>query len=93
MPTPLIKRGADAGVLTARQAKHLNHGRQIRDGMAHGQVTYAVMPPTMAVPMVTTSFVIATELCATPRLVITAVLDGKAPAALPLRPRPETRRP
>jgi hypothetical protein len=32
--------------------------------MAHGQTTHAVMPPAMAVPMVTTSFTIVSELCA-----------------------------
>ncbi|MEV0495433.1 hypothetical protein [Streptomyces atratus] len=60
----LIKQGADAGILTARQAEFLDYGRQIRKGMAHGKTTHAVMPPAMAVPMVTTSFAIVTELCA-----------------------------
>jgi hypothetical protein len=60
----LIKRGAADGILTARQAEYLDCGRQIRNGMAHGQTTHAVMPPAMAVPMVTTSFTIVSELCA-----------------------------
>ncbi|MFE6906767.1 hypothetical protein [Streptomyces erythrochromogenes] len=61
-----IQQGADTGVLTARQAEYLDYGRQIRNGMAHGQATHAAMPPAMAVPMVTTSFTIVSELCATP---------------------------
>ncbi|WP_237550263.1 hypothetical protein [Streptomyces sp. SID1034] len=60
----LIKQGAADGILTARQAEYLDYGRQIRNGMAHGQTTHAVMPPAMAVPMVTTSFAIVSELCA-----------------------------
>ncbi|MFF6786984.1 hypothetical protein [Streptomyces sp. NPDC012510] len=60
----LIKQGAADGVLTARQEEYLDYGRQIRNGMAHGQTTHAVMPPAMAVPMVTTSFTIVSELCA-----------------------------
>jgi hypothetical protein len=59
----LIEQGADAGILTARQAEYLDYGRKIRNGMAHGRTTHAVMPPAMAVPMVTTSFAIFTELC------------------------------
>jgi hypothetical protein len=59
----LIEQGADAGILTARQAEYLAYGRKIRNGMAHRQTTHAVMPPAMAVPMVTTSFAIFTELC------------------------------
>ncbi|MFD3504334.1 hypothetical protein [Streptomyces sp. NPDC058678] len=62
----LIEQGADAGILTARQAEYLDYGRQIRNGMAHGQTTHAVMPPAMAVPLVTTSFAIVTEFCAAP---------------------------
>ncbi|MEU1371973.1 hypothetical protein ABZ454_38680 [Streptomyces sp. NPDC005803] len=64
----LIKQGAAAdGILTARQAEYLDFfDRQIRNGMAHGQTTHAVMPPAMAVPMVTTSFAIVSELCAAP---------------------------
>ncbi|WP_329449269.1 DUF4145 domain-containing protein (plasmid) [Streptomyces sp. NBC_01426] len=62
----LIKQGADTGVLTVRQAEYLDYGRQIRNGMAHGQTTHAAMPPAMAVPMVTTSFTIVSELCAAP---------------------------
>ncbi|WP_258314397.1 hypothetical protein [Streptomyces sp. Act143] len=42
----------------------LDYGRQIRNGMAHGQTTHAVMPSAVAVPMVTTSFAIVSELCA-----------------------------
>ncbi len=34
--------------------------------MAHGQTTHAAMPPTMAVPMVTTSFTIVAELRTAP---------------------------
>ncbi|AWZ08474.1 hypothetical protein DRB96_32945 [Streptomyces sp. ICC1] len=34
--------------------------------MAPGRTTHAVMPPAMAVPMVTTSFAIVSELCAAP---------------------------
>ncbi|MFJ7905151.1 hypothetical protein ACIQ6V_32495 [Streptomyces sp. NPDC096198] len=60
----LIKQGAADGILTARQAEYLDYGRQIRNGMAHGQTTHTVMPPAMAVPMVTTSFTIVSELCA-----------------------------
>lgn len=60
----LIKQGAADGVLTARQAEYLDYGRQIRNGMAHGHTTHAVMPLAMAVPMVTTSFAIVSELCA-----------------------------
>ncbi|MFI8365203.1 hypothetical protein ACIGD1_34250 [Streptomyces sp. NPDC085612] len=62
----LIQQGADSGVLTARQAQYLDYGRKIRNGMAHGQTTHAAMPPAMAVPMVTTSFTIVSELCAAP---------------------------
>ncbi|MGX5187069.1 hypothetical protein ACWKT5_31000 [Streptomyces avermitilis] len=62
----LIKHGADDGILTARQAEYLDYGRQIRKGMAHGQNTHAVMPPAIAVPLVTISFTIVTELCAAP---------------------------
>ncbi|MER5853596.1 hypothetical protein ABT126_43525 [Streptomyces sp. NPDC002012] len=62
----LIQQGADAGTLTARQAEYLDYGRQIRNGMAHGKTTHAVMPSAMAVPMVTTSFAIVSELCAAP---------------------------
>ncbi|MFD9574899.1 hypothetical protein ACFWBI_34390 [Streptomyces sp. NPDC059982] len=62
----LIQQGAETGVLTARQAEHLDYGRQIRNGMAHGKTTHAAMPPAMAVPMVTTSFTIVSELCAAP---------------------------
>ncbi|MDT0567137.1 hypothetical protein RM704_06600 [Streptomyces sp. DSM 3412] len=51
----LIKQGAASGSLTARQAEYLDHGRQIRNGMARGQSTHAVIPPVMAIPMVTTS--------------------------------------
>jgi hypothetical protein len=40
----LIEQGADAGILTARQAEYLDYGRQIRNGMAHGKTTHAVMP-------------------------------------------------
>jgi hypothetical protein len=61
----LIKQGTAGGVLTARQAEYLDYGRQIRNGMAHGRTTHTAMPPTMAVPMVTTSFTIVSELCAT----------------------------
>jgi hypothetical protein len=43
-----VKQGADAGVLRVRQAEYLDYGRQIRNGMAHGQTTHAVMPPAMA---------------------------------------------
>jgi hypothetical protein len=50
----LIKQGATDGILTARQAEYLDYGR------------HAVMPPAMAVPMVTTSFAIVSELCAAP---------------------------
>ncbi len=60
------EQGAADGVLTARQAEYLDYGRQIRNGMAHGQTTHAVMPPAMVVPMVTTSFAIVSELCAAP---------------------------
>ncbi|MCV2459401.1 hypothetical protein OEB94_09015 [Streptomyces sp. ICN988] len=42
-------------LLTAVQADMLDTGRQIRNGMAHGQATHAVMPPAMAIPMVQTS--------------------------------------
>ncbi|WP_369780669.1 hypothetical protein [Streptomyces sp. R33] len=56
---------AETGVLTARQAD-LDYGRQIRNGMAHGKTTHAVMPPATAVPMVTTSFTVVSELCAAP---------------------------
>ncbi|MEV0696152.1 hypothetical protein [Streptomyces sp. NPDC050388] len=62
----LIKQGADASILTARQAEHLDYGRQIRNGMAHGQTIHAAMPPAMAAEMVTTSFAIVSELCAAP---------------------------
>jgi len=34
--------------------------------MADGQTTHAVMPPAMAIPMVTTSFTIVSELCTAP---------------------------
>ncbi|WP_328834807.1 hypothetical protein [Streptomyces europaeiscabiei] len=60
----LIKGGAADGILTERQAEYLDYGRQIRNGMAHGETTHAVMPPAMAVPMVTTSFATVSELCA-----------------------------
>ncbi|MFI8193890.1 hypothetical protein ACIF8T_34890 [Streptomyces sp. NPDC085946] len=60
----LIKQGTDVGILTERQAKHLGYSRKIRNGMAHGQTTHAVMPPAMAAEMVTTSFAIVSELCA-----------------------------
>ncbi|MGW2515173.1 hypothetical protein ACWC0A_38600 [Streptomyces scopuliridis] len=60
----LIKQGVADGILTARQAEYLDYGRQIRNGMAHGRTTLAVMPPAMAVQMVTTSFAIVSELCA-----------------------------
>ncbi|WP_331756402.1 hypothetical protein [Streptomyces sp. NBC_01568] len=62
----LIKQGADTGILTARQAEYLDDGRKIRNGMAHGKTTHAAMPPAMAVPMVTTSFTIVSELCVEP---------------------------
>ncbi|MFE7357230.1 hypothetical protein ACFU8Q_29795 [Streptomyces sp. NPDC057543] len=62
----LIKKSAADGVLTARQAGYLDYGRQIRNGMAHGQTTHAAMPLAMAVPMVTTSFAIVSELCTAP---------------------------
>ncbi|WP_256340470.1 hypothetical protein [Streptomyces sp. 2231.1] len=55
--------GASDGILTTRQAEYLDYGQQIRNGMAHGQTTHAVTPPAMAVPMVTTSFTIVSELC------------------------------
>ncbi|KPC80628.1 hypothetical protein [Streptomyces sp. NRRL S-4] len=60
----LIKQGADAGILTARQAEYLDDGRQIRNRLVHGHTVHAVMPRAMAVPMVTTSFAIVSELCA-----------------------------
>jgi hypothetical protein len=59
----LIKQGAADGILTARQAEYLDYGRQIRNGMARGRTTHAVMPPVMAVLAVTTSFALVTELC------------------------------
>lgn len=62
----LIQQGAETGVLTARQAECLDYGRQIRNGMAHSKTTHAAMPPAMAVPMVTTSFTIVSDLCAAP---------------------------
>ncbi|WP_055714101.1 hypothetical protein [Streptomyces torulosus] len=62
----LIKQGAADGVLTVWQAEYLDYGRQIRNGMAHGQTAHAVMPPAVAVPMVTTSFTIVSEPCAAP---------------------------
>ncbi|WP_024759779.1 hypothetical protein [Streptomyces exfoliatus] len=62
----LIKQGADADILTERQAECLDCGRRIRNGMAHGKTTHAVMPPAMAAGMVTTSFAIVSELCAAP---------------------------
>ncbi|MFE1315725.1 hypothetical protein [Streptomyces sp. NPDC058755] len=62
----LIKQGAADGILTDLQAEYLDYGRQIRNGMAHGQTTHAVMPSAIAVPMVTTSFAIVSELCAAP---------------------------
>ncbi|MCX5078593.1 hypothetical protein OHA84_37215 [Streptomyces sp. NBC_00513] len=62
----LIKQGAETCVLTARQAEYLDDGRKIRNGMAHGETTHIAMPPAMAVPMVTTSFTIVSELCAKP---------------------------
>lgn len=40
----LIRQGADAGTLTARQAEYLDYGKQIRNGMAHGKTPHAVMP-------------------------------------------------
>ncbi|WP_318275503.1 hypothetical protein [Streptomyces pharetrae] len=52
----LIMQGADTGVLAARQAEYLEYGRKIRNDMAYGQTAHAVMPPAMAVPVVTTSF-------------------------------------
>ncbi|MGI5371847.1 hypothetical protein [Streptomyces iakyrus] len=61
---PAQQQGAAYGILTARHAEYLDHGRQIRNGMAHGQTTHAVMPSVMAVPMVTTSFTVVSELCA-----------------------------
>ncbi|WP_328335984.1 MULTISPECIES: hypothetical protein [unclassified Streptomyces] len=64
--SPSRHAGADAGLLTARQAEYLDYGRQIRNGMVHGRTTHVVMPPAMAVPMVTTSFAIVSELCAAP---------------------------
>ncbi|MEU5719124.1 hypothetical protein AB0G71_25820 [Streptomyces sp. NPDC020403] len=60
----LIKQGADAGLLTARQAEYLDDGRKIRNRLVHGHTAHAVMPPAMSVPMVTTSFAIVSELCA-----------------------------
>lgn len=57
---------ADVPEAAARQAEYLDYGRKIRNGMAHGRTTHAVMPPAMAVPMVRTSFAIVTELCAAP---------------------------
>jgi hypothetical protein len=50
--------------VTERQAEYLDYGRRIRNGMAHGETTHAVMPSAMAVPMVTASFAIVSELCA-----------------------------
>lgn len=58
----LIKQGASSGVLTARQAEYLDHGRRIRNRLAHGQTTHAAMPLAMAEPMVRTSFAIVAEL-------------------------------
>lgn len=60
----LIKQGAEDGILTARQAEYLDAGRKIRNGMAHGKTAHTAMPPAMAVPMVTTAFIIVAELCA-----------------------------
>ncbi|WP_073969752.1 hypothetical protein [Streptomyces sp. CB02460] len=62
----LIKQGADAGILTARQAEYLDDGRKIRNRLVHGHTAHAAMPPAMSVPMVTTSFTIVSELCAAP---------------------------
>ncbi|MGW5069743.1 hypothetical protein ACWEQJ_27190 [Streptomyces cyaneofuscatus] len=62
----LIKQGADSGILTARQAEYLDDGRKIRNRLVHGHTAHAVMPPAMAVPMVTTSFAIVSQLCAAP---------------------------
>lgn len=61
-----ITRGAETGILTARQAGYLDDGRKIHNGMAHGQTTHMAMAPAMAVPMVTASFTIVSELCAAP---------------------------
>ncbi|MGW1925684.1 hypothetical protein ACWCQ0_41530 [Streptomyces massasporeus] len=44
----LIKQGAVDGILTTRQAEYLDYGRQIRNGMAHGQTTHAVTLPLAA---------------------------------------------
>jgi hypothetical protein len=38
----LVEQGAADGILTARQAACLDHGRRIRNGVAHGQTTHAV---------------------------------------------------
>jgi hypothetical protein len=46
--------------------EYRDYGRHIRNGMAHGKTTHAAMPPAMAVPMVTTSFTIVSELCTPP---------------------------
>ncbi|WP_238427348.1 hypothetical protein [Streptomyces adustus] len=59
----LIKQAADSGLLTADQADLLDTGREIRNKMAHGEMTHTAMPPAMAIPMVRTSFTIVTALC------------------------------
>ncbi|MFH8611008.1 hypothetical protein ACH4D5_26395 [Streptomyces sp. NPDC018029] len=41
-------------------------GRRIRNGMAHGRATHAVMPVAMVVPKMTTSCTVVSELCAAP---------------------------
>ncbi|WLQ53644.1 hypothetical protein P8A21_39505 (plasmid) [Streptomyces poriferorum] len=39
-------------------------GVKFRNRLVHGHTAHAVMPPTMSVPMETTSFAIVSELCA-----------------------------
>ncbi|MFI1726447.1 hypothetical protein [Streptomyces sp. NPDC020489] len=59
----LIRLGLGSGKLTAEQADVLDAGREIRNRMAHGEMTGTALPPAMAIPMVRTSFAIVAALC------------------------------
>ncbi|MFJ4799131.1 DUF4145 domain-containing protein [Kitasatospora purpeofusca] len=62
----LIERAAATGVITADLADRLDSGRQLRNKLAHGELTGSALPPKWAVNMVRAAFDTAALLYPTP---------------------------
>ncbi|MFJ7912605.1 DUF4145 domain-containing protein [Kitasatospora sp. NPDC096204] len=62
----LIEQAAATGVITADLADRLDSGRQLRNKLAHGELTGSALPPKWAVNMVRAAFDTAELLYPTP---------------------------